>query len=330
MTLFSQQQRCSTLVLLSLTACFATTALISTADIAEARQRRHSTANRPVLPVVPPVPQTKPGSEAAPEAPRPEEKPAEDIQKADPETTPVPEQKPAPEAKPAEKPDVKPTEQLGPNPPPDGKAADKNDTKSDDEDTAEKSDPATSPDRVYQNACPALMYGDVQGEIIPPLSEGMCGERSPLKITAIGKDKPVKFAAPITTNCTMAGTLAGWIGDVEQAAQKSFGAGIESISTGSDYQCRKVNNGHKGRVSEHAFANALDIMSFKFTNGKATELGSGWKGSPEEQEFWRSVQKTSCEKFMTVIGPDGDAAHQGNLHLDLGCHGKACKARICE
>lgn len=33
---------------------------------------------------------------------------------------------------------------------------------------------------------------------------------------------------------------------------------------------------------------------------------------------------------MTVIGPEGDAAHQGNLHLDLGCHGKACKARICQ
>ena len=48
------------------------------------------------------------------------------------------------------------------------------------------------PDRVYQNACPALMNGEVKGELIAPLSEGMCGERSPLKITAIGKDKPVE------------------------------------------------------------------------------------------------------------------------------------------
>lgn len=334
MTLSLQQSRCSTIVLLSLTACFATTALIGTADIADARQRRHhNSINRPALPVVPPIPQSKPGGEPAPEAPKPEEKPADDIQKAGPETPPVPEQKPAPDTKdvkPAEKPDVKTGEQLGPNLPADQKAGGKDNSKPDDEDTAEKSDPATSPDRVYQNACPALMNGEVQGEIIPPLSEGTCGERSPLKITAIGKDIPVKFAAPITTNCTMAGTLAGWIGDVQKAAQKSFGAGIESIATGSDYQCRKVNNGNKGRVSEHAFANALDIMSFKFINGKTTELGSGWKGTPEEQEFWRSIHKTSCERFMTVIGPEGDAAHQGNLHLDLGCHGKACKARICQ
>jgi hypothetical protein len=334
MTLFSQQSRCSTLILLSLTACFATTAFIGTSDIADARQRRHSSqANHPALPVVPPIPQTKPGAEPASEAPKPDEKPVEDVNKADPATTPVPEQKPAPDTrdvKPSEKPDIKPAEQLGPNPPANERASDKDGAKPDDEDTAEKSDPATSPDRVYQNACPALMNGDVQGEIIPPLSEGTCGERSPLRITAIGKENPVKFAAPITTNCTMAGTLAGWIGDVEKAAQKSFGAGIESIATGSDYQCRKVNNGNKGRVSEHAFANALDIMSFKFTNGKTTELSSGWKGTPEEQEFWRSIHKTSCEQFMTVIGPEGDAAHQGNLHLDLGCHGKACKARICQ
>ncbi|QND53351.1 extensin [Phyllobacterium sp. 628] len=331
MTLFSTPSRCSTMILLFLTACFATTALISTADTADARQRRHhSASNRPALPAVPPVPQSKPGSESAADAPKPEEKPAEAVQKADPETTPVPEQKPEHDAKPADKPEVKPAEQLGPNRPIEDEAEGKSQPKSNDEDTAEKSDPATSPDRVYQNACPALMNGEVQGEIIPPLSEGMCGERSPLKITAIGKENPIKFAAPVTTNCTMAGTLAVWIGDVEKAAQKSFGAGIESIGTGSDYQCRKVNNGHKGRVSEHAFANALDIMSFKFSNGKTTELATGWKGTPEEQEFWRSIHKTSCEQFMTVIGPDGDAAHQGNIHLDLGCHGKSCKARLCQ
>ncbi|WP_204336322.1 hypothetical protein, partial [Proteus mirabilis] len=66
MTLSLQQSRCSTLILLSLTACFATTALLGTADIADARQRRHhNAASRPALPVVPPVPQSKPGSEPA-------------------------------------------------------------------------------------------------------------------------------------------------------------------------------------------------------------------------------------------------------------------------
>jgi hypothetical protein len=340
MTLFSRQPHLSTLVLLSLTACIASTILISSVDDADARHRRGHRAKivRPprapavALPAMPPIPEANPRAAAAPEAPKPEEKPAGEMQKADPRTTPVPDEKPVPETKPVEKPEAlpKPAEQLGPNPLPKARAADTDENRAGHEEGVEETDPSTSPDRVYQSACPAIMNGDVQGEVIPPLSEGVCGERSPLKITGIGKDNSVKLAAPITTNCAMAGTLAAWVADVQKEAQKDFGAEIESITTGSDYQCRKVNNGHKGRVSEHAFANAVDIVSFKFKNGKTTELGSGWKGKPEEQTFWRSLHKASCDRFMTVIGPDGDAAHQGNLHLDLGCHGKSCAARICQ
>ncbi|MEP7455164.1 extensin family protein [Phyllobacterium sp. SB3] len=332
MTLFSRRSRFNLFVLLSLTASISSLALVNSAGDADARHRRghQSRTAKPALPVVPPVPLDNPRAATATEAPKPEEKPVEEIQKADPKETPVPDQKPVtepvPEAKPAEKlVELPKAEQQGPKP-----EDAISDERPEHDQTPEKTDPATSPDRVYQNACPAIMNGEVQGELVPPLSEGTCGERSPLKITAIGKDNPVKFAAPIITNCAMAGSLANWVVEIQKEAQKNFGAEIESIATGSDYQCRKVNNGRKGRVSEHAFANALDIMSFKFKNGKTTELGSGWKGKPEEQAFWLSLHKASCERFMTVIGPDGDAAHQGNLHLDLGCHGKSCEARICQ
>ena len=300
MTLFSRPSRFPTPVLLFLAASIASTMLVGASGDADARHRRghQQRTVRPALPVVPPLPLDNPRAIAAPEAPKPEEKPAEPPKAA----------------------------QQGPQP----KETAKDEQEPEHEKNVEKIEPSISPDRVYQNACPAIMNGEVQGELVPPLSEGACGERSPLKITAIGKDNPVKFAAAITTNCAMAGSLANWIVEIQKEAQKNFGAEIESITTGSDYQCRKVNNGHKGRVSEHAFANALDIVAFKFKNGKTTELGSGWKGKPEEQAFWASLHKASCERFMTVIGPDGDAAHQGNLHLDLGCHGKSCEARICQ
>ncbi len=330
MTLFSRQSRPSTFVLLSLIALVATSMFLIAAGDADARRRRppRTVAVQPPLTAVP-IPETNPRAAEAPETPKPEEKPKEEIQKADPDMTPVPSQKPAAAAeKPAEKPaePAKRAQQFGPNPVSKTDEAGENDH----EERVEKADPAIAPDRVYQSACPALMNGEVEGELIPPLSEGTCGERSPLKITAIGKDRPVKLAAAITTNCAMAGSLANWVVDVQQEAQKDFGAEIESITTGSDYQCRKVNNGHQGRVSEHAFANAVDIVAFKFKNGKKTELGSGWNGTAEEQTFWRALHKASCDRFMTVIGPDGDAAHQGNLHLDLGCHGKKCEARICQ
>jgi hypothetical protein len=327
MTLFSRQSRFSTIAFLSLTTSIASAMLISAVSEADARHRRghHSRQiKKPVrapLPVKPPLPRNNPRSA---ETPKPEEKPKSEVQRADPQT-PVPEKKPLPEETQVDKPAERPkAEQQGPQ-------LDKaTHGKPEHEKSVKKEDPSTSPERVYQNACPAIMNGEVQGALVPPLAEGTCGERSPLKLTAMGKDNPVKFAAPITTNCSMAGALANWVVEAQKEAQKDFGAEIENITTGSDYQCRKVNNGHKGRVSEHAFANAVDIVAFKFKNGKTTDLKSGWKGKPEEQTFWRALHKASCERFMTVIGPDGDAAHQDNLHLDLGCHGKSCAARICQ
>jgi hypothetical protein len=337
MTLFSRQSPCSTIVLLALTAFIASTMIVGSTGDADARHRRGHNVKQarsiaPPLPQVPPIPKDNPRAATAPDAPTPAEKPATEVQKADPQTTPLPDQKPAPEVTPAEqssqpsRPEPPKAPQQGPLP----DTAGKDQARPEHEDSVEKADPSVSPDRIYQSACPALMNGEVQGELVPPLSEGVCGERSPLKITAIGKGSSVKLAGAITTNCAMAGALANWVVEIQQEAQKGFGAEIESITTGSDYQCRKVNNGHQGRVSEHAFANAVDIVSFKFKNGKSTELTSGWKGTPEEQAFWRGLHKTSCDRFMTVIGPEGDAAHQGNLHLDLGCHGKSCTARICQ
>ncbi|MHC1549327.1 extensin-like domain-containing protein [Phyllobacterium sp. K27] len=328
MTLFSRPSRFDLVTLLSLIASVSSLTLVSFTSDVDARHRHghQSRTAKPALPSVPPVPLANPRVTATPQAPEPEAKPASEIQKTDAPETPVPGQKPTMQPTPGTKPAEAPkAEQQGPM------LNQRDDEKEPEPDeTMKKSDPAVSPDRIYQNACPAIMNGEVQGELIPPLSEGACGERSPVKITAIGKDNPVKFVAPVITNCAMAGSLANWIVEIQKEARKNFGTKIESITTGSDYQCRKVNNGHKGRVSEHAFANALDIISFKFENGKTTELGSGWKGKPEEQAFWSSLHKASCARFMTVIGPDGDAAHQGNLHLDLGCHGKSCKARICQ
>ncbi|MBV2142837.1 extensin family protein [Falsochrobactrum sp. TDYN1] len=188
-------------------------------------------------------------------------------------------------------------------------------------------------ERVYQVACPALMNGDVEGKLQPPLGDGpQCGAHSPLSLTAIGKTEPLKFANAVTTNCAMAVTLAQWSDNVKQAAKETYGENIRitEIGTGPGYQCRKVNGATEGRVSEHAFANALDIMSFKFSDGSGTHLESGWNGSEREKKFWHAVHKSSCELFMTVIGPDGDEAHRTNMHLDQGCHGKSCLARICQ
>src|SRR5690606_31312537 len=109
--------------------------------------------------------------------------------------------------------------------------------------------------------CPALIRGDVQGELVPPIEDGEnCTSKSPLRITAIGKEVQIVFNQPVTTNCAMAVSLAEWSIKITNAAHASFGETkkIAGIGTGSDYQCRNVNSTAEGRLSEHAFANALD------------------------------------------------------------------------
>ncbi len=253
----------------------------------------------------------------------------------EPETPPVPKEKP--EAEPRQPPQPTPNAQTAPAPAEPPKPTE-NPKPADEKPQEAKPGPDQQPkpqkdERVYQVSCPALNSGEVEGKLLPPIKDGeQCGVHSPLSLIAIGKDQPLKFTNAVTTNCAMAVTLAQWSSEVTKAAKDVYGpdSKISEIGTGSDYQCRKVNGASSGRVSEHAFANALDIMSFKFSDGSKTELESGWNGSDKEKAFWRAVHSASCKLFMTVIGPDGDAAHLTNMHLDQGCHGKSCLARICQ
>jgi hypothetical protein len=42
--------------------------------------------------------------------------------------------------------------------------------------------PKSSEPRIFQTACPAVIMGLVTAKPLPPLSEGSCGERSPLEL----------------------------------------------------------------------------------------------------------------------------------------------------
>lgn len=185
-------------------------------------------------------------------------------------------------------------------------------------------------ERIYQAACLPLVQNEVTGKVIPPVNEGQCQIRSPLEITAFTKPVPIDLDQTITTNCTMTVALTEWVEQANNLAKTHLGSDIKTIGTGSHYQCRKVNNGSAGRVSEHAFGNALDIMSFTLANGEKTTLATDWNGSEKQKKFWRELHKASCTLFMTVLGPEADSAHETNLHLDMGCHGKSCTYRICQ
>lgn len=219
------------------------------------------------------------------------------------------------------------------------------------------------PAPVRRFACPALMQGLVAGRLTPPLKDGECGEASPFEIDAADgvllPDKP-------RITCAMAGEIAWIASQGRRLALEILGAELKSLATGPGFECRNRNRADGGKLSEHAFANALDIAAFRLSDGRNIGVEAHWphwqppSGETENEEekageagpaksdatqkpppiaeratsaearFLAAVHAAACTRFSTVLGPDANAYHRGHFHFDLGCHGRECDFRICE
>lgn len=139
-----------------------------------------------------------------------------------------------------------------------------------------------------------------------------CSIPYPVIVKTLGTSVEIKPAAEL--NCLMAETAARFLADVVQPAAKTeFNAEVKSVSQASAYVCRPRHDG--GKISEHAFGNALDIAAFTLTDGTRVEIGPV---PPEKHEkFLGRVRKAACGPFKTVLGPGADADHARHFHLDL-------------
>lgn len=194
--------------------------------------------------------------------------------------------------------------------------------------------PASQPQKtepVYQTACPALMDGNVQAKILPPLDHEGCGTASPYQLSAINiAGREIKLASPATVNCAMATAFIDWVKRVDQLSRTTHGAGIKTLYTGTSYMCRRRNNAKTGKISEHGFANAIDLTGFALTDKTSVTLPDAWRAGGMDQKLMRQSHKLGCSIFTTVLGPKANALHEDHLHLDMGCHGKNCTYKICD
>ena len=187
-------------------------------------------------------------------------------------------------------------------------------------------------DRIYQTACPALLSGKIEGEMLPPIEDGICGERSPLLVTALNVGgRSVTLSSPLTTNCEMAGALVEWAGEVDAYAGAALDSKLAELQTGTSFMCRNRVSDENGFISEHGFANAVDLTGFTLENGTTISVKDDWMpATTPEGKLLRQSHGAACGHFTTVLGPEANADHEDHLHLDLGCHGKTCTAQICE
>ncbi|MFE1602907.1 extensin-like domain-containing protein [Methylobacterium sp. ID0610] len=153
----------------------------------------------------------------------------------------------------------------------------------------------------------------VKAEPLPPLSDGLCGAQKPLRITELPDGLQVTPAATLT--CPAAEALARWSTEVRVLAERGLGRAPRIVRIATSYECRGQNHDPDAKLSEHAFANGVDVMGFTFEGREPVTIGAGAAGTPEFA-FQAAVRAKACTFFRTVLGPGSDAAHGNHLHLD--------------
>ncbi|WP_166488106.1 MULTISPECIES: extensin family protein [Mesorhizobium] len=139
-----------------------------------------------------------------------------------------------------------------------------------------------------------------------------CSIPYPIALKTLGKSLDIHPETEL--NCQMAEAAARFAANtIQPAAKAELGANLKSVGQASAYVCRPRHGG--GKLSEHAFGNALDIASFTLSNGRRIDVGP----VPPEQDakFLNAVRKAACGPFKTVLGPGSDTDHSLHLHLDL-------------
>lgn len=188
------------------------------------------------------------------------------------------------------------------------------------------------PPRIYQAACPAMMQGMVEARMLEPIADGSCGERSPLGVTGIlVNGRMVTLSGEVTINCGMATALPEWAAAIDGYLEARENSRLARIIVGTSYFCRPRNGVAGADVSEHGFANALDVVGFELEDGRTITLPAGWTDPlSAEGRLLRYAHDAACSRFTTTLGPEANALHEDHLHVDLGCHGQRCTARLCE
>jgi hypothetical protein len=165
-----------------------------------------------------------------------------------------------------------------------------------------------------------LAREDVQFRILPDRRfESGCSAVGAVQLTNIGV--PTSNLTAMT--CPLARQYARWVREaVRPAASQLLGTGVARIETFGTYSCRPVNNVQGARISQHGFANAVDVSAFVLDNGRRITVEGDWNSNDERvRRFLRAVHRAGCQRFSVGLGPDADALHYNHLHFDLGPRG---------
>jgi hypothetical protein len=137
-----------------------------------------------------------------------------------------------------------------------------------------------------------------------------------------GSAEKIAFDPPPVVTCTMALALARFETVMQEEAVRAFGERVVRITQLGTYACREMA-AYRGWVSEHAYANAIDVESFVFKSGKRVSVLTGFERGDETRTragaFLRAVSRRAYDEelFSNVLTPFFDELHKNHFHMDL-------------
>lgn len=137
-------------------------------------------------------------------------------------------------------------------------------------------------------------------EVAPPVKHEQCGAPAPVMLRRIGSGvNRVEISPPAMINCAMVGALHVWVErTLQPAAQEMLGAPVTRLRNASGYICRTRNgtSQHADRLSEHAFANAIDIAGFVTADGRTVDVVRHWGPTARDRREAARVAAAASSK----------------------------------
>jgi hypothetical protein len=149
-----------------------------------------------------------------------------------------------------------------------------------------------------------------------------CGYADGMRLAEGGRTTAFSPSGLVTA-CPVAAALALFERDALQpAAARHFSSKVVSIEHAGSYSCRRLYGRAEGQFSEHATADAIDIIGFRLEDGRHVSVLRDWQSEGPKGAFLREVRDGACGLFATVLSPDYNAAHADHLHMDQAARGK--------
>jgi hypothetical protein len=154
---------------------------------------------------------------------------------------------------------------------------------------------------------------NVKGEVV-------CGNEQ--LVTYVRGPGGIAFTPSPILSCGLALALARLEEIAQDEAERQLGSRVKRIVHGGTYSCRKM--ARFKLISEHSYANGIDIYSFVLEDGRQLSVkrhfgGTKPQASGPEARFLRTVARRLFDEdvMSVVITPFFDRLHHDHFHVDL-------------